>query len=766
MKSPSIDMEATGLSGGMEAGESMLIMSLSFPSRESEETEGDRNEEEEEERTNDLPWRRDSEQEGREVMKKKKKNSNNNENPSDLSVVLPRPSPASEPRRYLTHTPCSSSSPSSSPLSRRSPSSSSLVESRQNGRFSQSTPCLYHPSRSVSTAATGRHNNGEEEEEEEKDSLRDFHSEGNEEDTTICLEKNREKEVIEDRNGEEKEEEDEKDGESVSSSVLSIREEQDDADLVGRNEPCRYGTDDRQEEREGEDHEEEEEIEKTRRGREDFFLEKTRREEYGDVPSSASRHVSSFSSLTHEEKRKEETRHRQLDSVRGEELSVSPFSRRASPVLQARARPASHAEVYVHPKDEDDEEYKDDDEEEEEEDRAIRHSERLEEEEELMMEERMSKNEEKREEMTKNHDRGFLEDVSAKADSSSSSPSHHHCHREHRYSLPSTHDGRHYRQVRDSEETLSSLHLPSSYFSFSAENGAQPQDPSVTFGTARSYSESGKQRVLERKEKERRRQEHEEKEKETKKTDGRPSESGSSPSSSSSSYHEESLSCSSSSLLSPSLSPLSASSSSGSSSSSDLRAEKELSGCIETIASMREEDFFFEACKLIRQERFDYLESIRMMKEDHSHLDLLSSPCDDGMMMKMMSIMTGKGGGGGEEGTTQGGGGRRIDASHGRVGDRVDDGHDDVDDRHLHVDHNNKNTNDANHHRYHHRYHPPLHHRCRPNQFSSFYDTRSKLSHFMDLLSSTQSQFFLTSTSSSSSSSPLSHLLNQSCYSP
>ncbi|PHJ25528.1 hypothetical protein CSUI_000617 [Cystoisospora suis] len=779
MKSTSMKMATTGLLGDLEMDESMEVTSLSFPSRENEETKGDQDDkEEEEETTTRPPW--GSSEEEREILKKNKNSSSSSQNSSSLSVVLPPSSPASSvPHSYLFHNPSSSSSPPP-------------VESNQNGRYSQATPCLYHPSGSVSTATTGRHHRGEEEE-EEKISSRGFHSDGNEEVRTISLEKTEVKEEIEDGHREKEEgEKEEKDGESVfCSSVLSMREEKDNyVDVMEGNELSHYGTADRQEEKE--DYVDDEE--KTRRegggGEEFLVINRTRMEEYEDAPtnSARSREVSSFSSLAHEEEGREETRPHHFASVKGEELPLSAFSRRASPVLQAQGGPPLHSEVYVHPEDDVQEDEETNGEEEEEEgDRAIEgRNEHLEEDEELTRDERVLKNREKKE----NQDREFVGNVSGAELDSSSSP-HHHFRGEHRDSLSSTHDSRrrHSRQVFHSGVTsvstfsssFSSSNLSSSYKFVSSEKRTGPEDPpSILSEAVRPYPASGGEAIKTDEEEEERRirekhEEEEEKKKETsRKNDGHLMESGSSPSSFSSSYsssyHEESLSSSSSSLLSPSLSPSLSStseSSSSSSSCSPASAEKEWSECIEMIASMREEDFFIEACKLIRQERFDYLESIRMMKEDHSHLDLLSSPSDAGMMMKMMSIMTAEGGEEGEAAAGAAQGGKLgIDSRHGRV-DTLDDPNDQerVEDP-LHVEDNPHHTNEANPHP--HRYPSSRHvYRCHPKVFLSFYDTRSKLSLFMDLLSSTQSQFFLTtSTSSSSSSSSLSHLLNQSSYSP
>ncbi|PFH31894.1 hypothetical protein BESB_023860 [Besnoitia besnoiti] len=61
------------------------------------------------------------------------------------------------------------------------------------------------------------------------------------------------------------------------------------------------------------------------------------------------------------------------------------------------------------------------------------------------------------------------------------------------------------------------------------------------------------------------------------------------------------------------------------------KADRDLSAaevCAAAVAAMKEEDFFAEACKLIRRERFFYLEGIRMMKEDHSYLDLTGEDYD------------------------------------------------------------------------------------------------------------------------------------------
>ncbi|KFH15440.1 hypothetical protein TGMAS_209740 [Toxoplasma gondii MAS] len=59
--------------------------------------------------------------------------------------------------------------------------------------------------------------------------------------------------------------------------------------------------------------------------------------------------------------------------------------------------------------------------------------------------------------------------------------------------------------------------------------------------------------------------------------------------------------------------------------------------CVEVIAAMKEDEFFAEASRLIRRERFRYLEGIRMMKEDHSYLDLADE--DNGAPSKLVALM-------------------------------------------------------------------------------------------------------------------------------
>ncbi|CBZ49917.1 conserved hypothetical protein [Neospora caninum Liverpool] len=59
--------------------------------------------------------------------------------------------------------------------------------------------------------------------------------------------------------------------------------------------------------------------------------------------------------------------------------------------------------------------------------------------------------------------------------------------------------------------------------------------------------------------------------------------------------------------------------------------------CRAVISAMKQDEFFAEASKLIRRERFRYLEGIRMMKEDHSYLDLSFE--DNGTPSKLVALM-------------------------------------------------------------------------------------------------------------------------------